>query len=105
MNPSGDVVTKKLDTHTTSAFYYLTPSASKPNSKFVAPLMILSMESRSAGGPVGYILYKKKASSGYVVIGFVSVSNFALARLWVDESPEISSDGRFMIAKAHFGDL
>ena len=105
LNTSSDVVTKKLDPHTTSAFYYLTPSASNPNSKFVAPLMILSMESRSVNGPVGYILYKKKASSGYVVRGFDSVSNFALARLWVDESPEISSDGRFMIAKAHFGDL
>lgn len=64
-----------------------------------------SIESRSANGPVGYILYKKKGVSGYVVRGFDSISNFALARIWVDDSPYISEDGKVMIARAHFGDL
>lgn len=93
-----------LDTHTSSLKATIVPPYSD-DVKFVAPIMTTRIEARSANGPIGYILYKKKGSSGYVVRGFDSISNFALARVWIDESPYISEDGKMMITRAHFGDL
>lgn len=97
-------VTFSLDSHVTAIKLQIISKT--PNQcRFLAPLLTTSIESRSANGPVGYILYKKKGDSGYVVRGFDSISNFALARIWVDDSPYISEDGKVMIARAHFGDL
>lgn len=97
-------VTFSLDSHVTAIKLQIISKT--PNQcRFLAPLLTTSIGSRSANGPVGYILYKKKGVSGYVVRGFDSISNFALARIWVDDSPYISEDGKVMIARAHFGDL
>lgn len=97
-------VTFSLNSHVTAIKLQIISKT--PNQcRFLAPLLTTSIESRSANGPVGYILYKKKGVSGYVVRGFDSISNFALARIWVDDSPYISEDGKVMIARAHFGDL
>lgn len=97
-------VTLSSDNHTSSVKATIVPPYSE-EVRFIAPVMTAMIGARSANGPIGYILYKKKGSFGYVVRGFDSISNFALARVWVDESPYISDDGKTMIARAHFGDL
>lgn len=63
----------------------------------------------SGNGPIGYILYKKKGTSGYKVRGFDSVSNFALARMWLSvlwggQTPLVI-DRTVIYMSAHFGDI
>lgn len=63
----------------------------------------------SGNGPIGYILYKKKGESGYKVRGFDSVSNFALARMWLGSfrggPTPLVIDHTVIYKSAHFGDI
>lgn len=63
----------------------------------------------SGNGPIGYILYKKKGTSGYKVRGFDSVSNFALARMWLSAyrggPTPLVIDRTVIYMSAHFGDI
>ena len=97
-------ISLNLDPHTTSMKLQILPPYDDAI-RFVAPILTAAVASRSSNGPIGYILYKKKGTSGYVVRGFDRVSNFALARVWVDESPYVSDDGKTMITRAHFGGI
>lgn len=71
-----------------------------PNSRYPAS---------SGNGPIGYILYKKKGTSGYKVRGFDSVSNFALARMWLSAyrggPTPLVIDRTVIYKSAHFGDI
>lgn len=71
-----------------------------PNSRYPAS---------SGNGPIGYILYKKKGESGYKVRGFDSVSNFALARMWLSAyrggPTPLVIDRTVIYMSAHFGDI
>lgn len=101
----GDGMTRSLLSHATAVKFILMPLPDNASNTFVAPFTDMSIDSRSANGPIGYILYKRKGSTGYVVRGFDSISNFALARTWINSKFTISEDGKSMIAEAHFGDL
>ena len=63
----------------------------------------------SGNGPIGYILYKKKGTSGYKVRGFDSISNFALARMWLSAHrggpTPLVIDRTVIYMSAHFGDI
>ena len=63
----------------------------------------------SGNGPIGYILYKKKGTSGYKVRGFDSISNFALARMWLcahrGGPTPLVIDRTVIYMSAHFGDI
>lgn len=63
----------------------------------------------SGNGPIGYMLYKKKGTSGYKVRGFDSVSNFALARMWLSANrggpTPLVIDRTVIYMSAHFGDI
>lgn len=98
-------VTKATVLQHVSAVKFITGDPKSEGRRFEVPFTYRSIDSRSSNGPIGYILYKKKGTSGYVVRGFDAISNFALARIWLDDNPIISQDGLSMIAKAHFGDL
>lgn len=98
-------ITKATVLQHVSAVKFITGDPDSEGRRFEVPFTYRSIDSRSSNGPIGYILYKKKGTSGYVVRGFDAISNFALARVWLDNNPIISQDGLSMIAKAHFGDL
>ena len=63
----------------------------------------------SGNGPIGYILYKKKGTSGYKVRGFDNISNFALARMWLSTPwggpTPLVIDRTVIYKSAHFGDI
>lgn len=63
----------------------------------------------SGNGPIGYILYKKKGTSGYKVRGFDNISNFALARMWLCAKrggpTPLVIDRTVIYMSAHFGDI
>lgn len=63
----------------------------------------------SGNGPIGYILYKKKGTSGYKVRGFDNISNFALARMWLcafrGGPTPLVIDRTHIYMSAHFGDM
>lgn len=63
----------------------------------------------SGNGPIGYILYKKKGTSGYKVRGFDNISNFALARMWLSAyrggPTPLVIDRTVIYMSAHFGDI
>lgn len=71
-----------------------------PNSRYPAS---------SGNGPIGYILYKKKGTSGYKVRGFDNISNFALARMWLSAyrggPAPLVIDRTVIYMSAHFGDI
>jgi hypothetical protein len=71
-----------------------------PNSRYPAS---------SGNGPIGYILYKKKGTSGYKVRGFDNISNFALARMWLSAQrggpTPLVIDRTVIYMSAHFGDI
>lgn len=71
-----------------------------PNSRYPAS---------SGNGPIGYILYKKKGTSGYKVRGFDNISNFALARMWLSAyrggPTPLVIDRTVIYMSAHFGDI
>lgn len=100
-SPYAEGMSRSLLSHITAVKF----SFNNNKYSFVAPFTDMSIDARSANGPIGYILYKKKGTSGYVVRGFDSVSNFALARTWIDSKFILSKDKKTMIATAHFGDL
>lgn len=73
-------------------------------------MFVNSRYSASSGnGPIGYILYKKKGTSGYKVRGFDSISNFALARMWLSAyrggPAPLVIDSTVIYMSAHFGDI
>lgn len=81
-----------------------------PESFLFLDMFVNARYSASSGnGPIGYILYKKKGTSGYKVRGFDSVSNFALARMWLGAywggPTPLVIDRTVIYKSAHFGDI
>lgn len=95
--------------HTSTVRMTATDEVDPPMFKFMDMFTNSRYPASSGNGPIGYILYKKKGTSGYKVRGFDNISNFALARMWLcayrGGPTPLVIDRTVIYKSAHFGDI